>query len=202
MGILDLIKTRRSIRKYKSQDIPYEKILEILEAGIWAPSSGNLQNWYFIIVKDPEKRRKIMELSYGQGFILEAPVLIVICSDTNLVTSIYGEVGKMYAIQNTAAAIQNIMLAAWEKGYGTCWVGAFNEKEIKKILEIPDDIEIHAIITLGVPDENPKPPKRIGLYEKVFFERWGNKLYKTVLYPIIEKLEGIKKEFLDLKSKL
>ena len=199
MVILDIIKSRRSIRKYKKQDIPYEKILEILEAGIWAPSSGNLQNWFFIIVKDPEKRKKIMSAAYGQSFIEEAPLLIVVCSDTNKVRAIYGERGKMYAIQNTSAAIQNILLAAWEQGYGTCWIGAFDENEVKKILEIPENIEIHAIITLGVPDENPKPPKRISLYEKVFFERWGNKLYKPTLYPIIEKLEELKKSF-TLKS--
>ena len=117
--------------------------------------------------------------------------MIVVCSDDEKVKYFYGERGKIYAIQNTAAAIQNILLLAYEKGYGTCWIGSFNDEEVKKILDIPKNINIHAIITIGIPDENPPVPSRIPLQEKVFFERWGNKLYKPELYPIMENIRNV-----------
>ena len=201
MAILNVIKSRRSIRKYKAQDIPYEKVLEILEAGIWAPSSGNLQNWYFIVVKDPKKRKQLAEASMGQWFVYEAPVVIVVCSDTKKVEYFYGDRGKFYAIQNVAAAIQNILLEAWSEGIGTCWVGAFDEKKVKEILEIPEDIEVHAIITMGYPDEKPSS-NRQPLREKVFFEKWGNRVYVPKLYPLLEKLEDLNLKIEDLKTRL
>ncbi len=201
MVILNIIKGRRSIRRYKIQDIPYEKILEILEAGIWAPSSGNLQNWYFIVVKDPKKRKQLAEASMGQGFVYEAPVVIVVCSDTKKVEYFYGSRGKFYAIQNVAAAIQNILLEAWSEGIGTCWIGAFDEKRVKEILEIPKDIEVHALVTLGYPDESPSSDRQ-PLREKVFFERWGNRVYIPKLYPLLEKLEDLNWKFKDLRNRL
>lgn len=189
MSIIEIIKNRRSIRKYKKEDIPYEKILGILEAARWAPSSGNLQNWYFIIVKDPEKREKISEIA-DQEFIKNAPVLIVVCSDTESVKYYYGEKGKIYAIQNIAAAIQNILLKAYEDGYGTCWIGSFDEDKIKELLGVPKNIEVHAIITLGIPDESPASNRK-PLAESIFFEKWGNKIYKPELYPLMDTMKDI-----------
>jgi len=189
MGVIDLIRDRRSIREYIERDIPYEDILEILEAARWAPSSGNLQNWYFVIVKNRDAIEKIAKAT-RQEFVKNSNTIIVVCSDDKLVESLYGDRGKMYAIQNVAAAIQNMLLVATEKGIGTCWVGDFDEDEIKSIIEAPKDISIHAIITLGYYSKKPEPPKRKSLDEIVFFEKWGNKTYKPSLYPLIEWLRG------------
>jgi len=198
MGIIDLIKDRRSIREYVKRDIPYEDILEIIEAARWAPSSGNLQNWYFVIVKNRENIEKIAKAT-RQEFVKDANTIIVVCSDDKLVESIYGERGKMYAIQNVAAAIQNMLLVATEKGIGTCWIGAFDEDMVKEIVGIPKDISVHALITLGYYSRKPNPPKRKDLGEIVFFEKWGNKKYKPSLYPIIEKLAEELKKIKELK---
>jgi len=189
MGVIDLIKDRRSIREYVEKDISYEDILEIIEAARWAPSSGNLQNWYFVIVKNKDTIEKIAKAT-GQEFVRNSNTIIVVCSDDQLVESVYGDRGKMYAIQNVAAAIQNMLLVATEKGIGTCWIGAFDEDTVKNIIEAPKDINIHAIITLGYYSKKPEAPKRKGLDEIVFFEKWGNKTYKPSLYPIIDWLKG------------
>jgi nitroreductase len=191
MDVFEAILSRRSVRKFKPDDVSYETIMEILEAARWAPSSGNLQNWYFIVVKDPEKKLKLCKAALGQKFVAEAPVLIVVCSDPRKVEYIYGERGRrLYSIQNVAAAIENLLLAATAKGLGTCWVGAFNESEVKSALEIPDYIEVHAIIALGYPDESPKSSRR-ALDEIVFFERWGNSKYVPELYPLVEYFQKL-----------
>ena len=201
MGIIEIIKSRRSIRKYKPDDIPYEIIIELIDAARWAPSSGNLQNWYFIIVKDPEKKNKLCESAFGQRFVREAPVVIAVCSDPRKVEYIYGERGKkLYSIQNVAAAIENLLLAATEKGLGTCWVGAFKEDEVKKVLEVPEYIEIHALITLGYPDESPKSSRR-DLTEIIFFEKWKNTTYAPELYPLMDYIQSLIDRFRKLKVK-
>lgn len=172
-GILEVIKTRRSIRKYKNIKVDLEKINLILEAGRWAPSSGNLQNWYFIVVQDKKKINKIAEYCM-QPWISTAPLVIVVCSDTERVVDWYGERGRFYSIQNIAAAVQNMLLQAHSIGLGSCWIGAFNEEKIKELLKIPKNIEVHAIITLGYPDESPESERK-PLEDIVFFEEWGSK---------------------------
>lgn len=194
-----MIKDRRSIREYIKRDIPYEDILEIIDAARWAPSSGNLQNWYFIIIKNKESINKIAEAT-GQEFVKNANTIIVVCSDDKLVENIYGERGKFYAIQNVAAAIQNMLLAATEKGIGTCWVGAFDENKVKEVAQIPKDMSVHAIITLGYYSKKPDIPKRKNLEEIVFFEKWGNRVYKPSLYPLIENLMEELKKIKELKT--
>jgi len=193
-----LIKDRRSIREYIQRDIPYEDILEIIDAARWAPSSGNLQNWYFIIIKNKESIEKIAA-STRQEFVKNANIIIVVCSNDKLVENIYGERGKFYAIQNVAAAIQNMLLVATEKGIGTCWIGAFDENKVKEIAQIPKDMSVHALITLGYYSKKPDPPKRKNLEEIVFFEKWGNRTYKPSLYPLIENLMNELKKIKELK---
>jgi len=136
---------------------------------------GNLQNWEFILIRDENAKRKIAEIAFDQSFIEEADVIIVACSNQNKMFR-YGERGeKLYAIQNVAAAIQNILLAASYFGIGSCWVGAFDSKELKKFLELPENIMPHAIIPLGYPNEKPNIPKRIDWKEITFSEKYNKK---------------------------
>jgi len=175
MDVFEVIKKRRSIRKYKSGVIPKEHLRAILEAAIWAPNAGNLQPWEFILVESHEKKKELAKAALNQFFIAEAPVVIVVCANVMRTASIYGERGaKLYCIQDTAAAIQNILLAACALGYGTCWVGAFRDSEVKRILNIPDEVRPVAIIPIGVPGEDPKPRKRRPLEKVLFFETYGN----------------------------
>ncbi len=200
--ILNIIKSRRSIRKFKKQPVEDEKILLILEAARWAPSSGNLQNWKFIVVRDPEKLKKLAEYSFNQPWVAEAPVVIVVLSDTKIVKYFYGERGKkLYAIQNTAAAIQNMLLMAHALGLGSVWIGAFDEKKVKELLEIPEDYDVHALVCIGYPDENPKSERK-ELSELVYWEKFGNKERLGDIFPIYEKLQEFMKDLNKIKEQL
>ncbi len=177
MDVFECIMKRRSIRAFKRETIPEDDLLKILNAAIWAPSAGNLQSWEFIIVRNHDKKVQLAEAAYGQYFIVDAPVIIVVCGNKERSASRYGERGSsLYVIQDTAAATQNMLLAAYALGYGTCWVGAFNESEVKEILNLPDHIRPLVIIPIGKPDEKPVAPERMPIEKVTHIEKFGNRL--------------------------
>ncbi len=169
MDILNLLKTRRSIRVYKDKDVPQELLLKILEAARWAPTGANLQPWHFIIITDNETRKEIGKLArflfIKSSHVEKAPVVIALCFDIKK--------GK-YGRYDVTLAGGNIMTMAHSLGLGTCWIGAFDEKGVKKILNIPDNIEIVGLITLGYPDEEAIAPPRIELEKVIHWESWDN----------------------------
>ena len=176
MEVFEAIKNRRSIRRFRKQEIEKEKIEKILEAATYAPSSGNLQNWEFILVKDENSKKEIAKISLNQKFIEEADFLIIVCSNQEKI-SWYGERGKkLYAIQNCAAAIQNMLLAAHSLGIGSCWVGAFDDLALIKFLNLPNHILPQAILAFGYPAEKPKMPERIDWKKITFKEKYGRKI--------------------------
>jgi nitroreductase len=161
MDVLEAIKGRRSIRAFKSDDVSPEIVKKLIDAARQAPSAGNTQPWEFIIVRESEIKRSLVEVASGQSFIEEAPVVIVVCADENRSSQGYGARGKtLYCLQDTAAAIQNFLLFAYSIGLGTCWVGAFREEEARKVLKIPSGIRPVAIIPVGYPAEAPQPQSR------------------------------------------
>ena len=171
LEVFEAIRGRRSIRAFESREVPEELVERLIEAARWAPSAGNIQPWEFIIVKKPEIKRKLAEAALGQSFIEEAPVVIVVCADEVRSTQGYGMRGKtLYCIQDTAAAAQNIHLAAYSMGLGTCWVGAFREDEARKVLKTPAGIRPVAIIPVGYPAEAPSPRGRRPLKQMVHYE--------------------------------
>ena len=173
MDVLEAIKGRRSIRAFKSEDAPPEIVEKLIDAARWAPSAGNIQPWEFIIVRNPEIKRNLAKAALNQSFIEEAPVVIVVCADEIRSSQGYGVRGKtLYCIQDTAAATQNIHLAAYSLGLGTCWVGAFNEEEARKILEIPEGVRPVAIIPVGYPAEKPSARNRRPLNQIVHYEKF------------------------------
>ncbi len=173
METIECIKTRRSVRTYTKERIPEHITGEILEAAVQAPSAGNTQEWQFIVVSRPEIKKQIAEAAFGQHFIEKASLVIVVCADIEKIEKAYGERGvSLYVYQDTAAATQNLMLAAWERGIGSCWVGAFNEARIKGILVIPERVRPVAIIPMGYPLEKQSSPKKRPVKEVVHEERW------------------------------
>jgi nitroreductase len=173
MDVFETIKGRRSIRAYRDIEVPQEIVEKLIEAARWAPSAGNIQPWEFIIVRNPETKRRLAEAALGQSFIEEAPVVIVVCADEERSARGYGTRGRtLYCIQDTAAAIQNIHLAACALGLGTCWVGAFKEDEAREILNIPGGVRPVAIIPVGYPAESPSPRSRRPLKEIIHYERF------------------------------
>jgi nitroreductase len=161
MNLLETIKNRRSIRKFQKKEIPEKIIDQLIEALIWAPSAGNLQSRKFYFVFKQEIKEKLVKAALEQDFIAQAPLVIVGCSDDKISIR-YGERGKnLYSICDVATSIQNLMLLAVEKGLGTCWVGAFDEKEVSKNLNLPENLRPIAIIPVGYPAEKPKAPPRV-----------------------------------------
>lgn len=160
----ELFKTiydRRCYRRYKDAPVGKEVIEELVKAAVQAPSAGNLQPWEFIITKDQKLKENIMKVSRNQSFIAQAPVLITVCANCRASEKVYGQRGKdVYCIQDTAAAMQNILLAVHALGLGACWVGEFDENEVKKILRIPEFIRPVAILTIGYPEGDVKKPER------------------------------------------
>lgn len=171
MDVIEAIKGRRSIRAFRSDDILNEIVEKLVDAGRWAPSAGNIQPWEFIIVREQEIKRKLATAAFGQSFIEEAPVVIVVCADEERSAQGYGARGRtLYCLQDTAAAIQNIHLAAYALGLGTCWVGAFREEEAREILKVPEGIRPVAIIPVGYPAETPPRRSRRPMNQIVHYE--------------------------------
>lgn len=176
MEVIKAIKERRSVRKYKSDPIPEEDLKEILEAARWAPSAGNLQPLEMIVIRDQNIKEKLVRAALGQSFIAEAPVVIGVCANLPKTRRKYGKRGaELYAIQDTAASIQNIHLAAKSLGYATCWIGAFNESEVSKILETPDEVRPVALVPIGKSDEKSRAPRRRDLKEIVYEDVYRKK---------------------------
>ena len=170
MNVVEAIKKRASVRSYLDKPIEDEKLNAVLEAGRLAPSAGNRQEWRFVIVRDSEVRRKLGEAANGQSFVGEAPVVIVACAVTDGHVMSCGQ--PCYPI-DVAIALDHISLAAVEYGLGTCWIGAFNEKKVKEILGVPDEIRVVELMPLGYPAyKSVKEKSRLPLKRIVKYERW------------------------------
>ncbi len=173
LDIMEAIKRRRSVRRFKSDPVKEEDLQKILDAARWAPSAGNMQPLELIIIKDEEVKQRLAIAALGQPFIAEAPVVIVVCANVPRTTRRYGHRGaRLYVVQDTAAAAQNIHLAALSLGYSTCWVGAFDDEEVARVIEAPESVRPMAIIPLGRPAEKPSLPSRLPLDEIVHENRF------------------------------
>jgi len=171
LDVFEAIKKRRSVRAYADEKVSEEDVGRLIEAARLAPSAGNIQPWEFVIVKDMETKRKLSEAALNQTFIQKAPLVIVVCADLNRVSRGYSSRGKkLYSIQDTAAATQNILLAAQELGLATCWVGAFREKEVAKAVKAPRNLRPVAVVPVGHPAERPVAPPKRSVNEIVHYE--------------------------------
>jgi len=160
MSLLDLILSRRSIRRYENKDIPEEVLQQILETGRQAPSAANRQPIRFVIVNDHDILKNLCDNLINR-FVKYAPVAIVGCADIKSLLT-----GK-WAVVDTTIAMQNMVIAAWTLGIGSCWIGACNEKKVKELLKIPDKWKFVALLTFGYPAEQPKQRKKKPI-EKMF----------------------------------
>lgn len=174
MNLDEAIKNRRSVRSFKSEPIPPEKIEKIIEAGHWAPSAGNKQPLEIVKIEKEKNLEKLAKAANDQNFIKEAPISLVVCANVPRTSNTYGKRGKrMYIYQDTAAAIQNMLLKAYSLGYGSCWVGSFKDLEVKELINAPDSVKPVAIIPLGKPAEKPETPSRRKIEEFTHKEEYS-----------------------------
>lgn len=192
MNVEEAIRERRSVRSYSDKDVKHEDLVKVLNAGRFAPSSGNIQNWVFIVVRNEEKKREIARACLNQTWMVQAPVHIIICNDLVAAKRSYDDRGeKFYSIQNCAAAAQNMMLEAESLGLSTCWVGSFDNEAVKRLLNIPNGVDPEIIITLGHKiGKTTSHASRHDLSHIIFFEEWGNRtIPKGLLLETVEEAE-------------
>lgn len=172
MEFAEVVRRRRSVRRFKPDPVPREKLVQLLEGAISAPSAGNVQPWRFLVIEDPGRRRALAAAALRQNWIAGAPALIVVLADLERAAASYGSRGvELYALQDTAAAVQNLLLGAVDAGLAACWVGAFSESEVSRILELPAGLRPVAMVPVGRAEKNPPPrPSRRSLNEVVQFD--------------------------------
>lgn len=154
--LIDAIEQRRSVREFKPDPVPDATISRIVGCALMAPSAGNMQPWRFWVVKRPDVKAALARAAFGQGFVEEAPVVIVVGAEPGRSAARYGKRGsELYCIQDTAAAVENMLLTVVAYGLGACWVGAFDEGEAKRALDLPEDVRPVAMIPIGYPRRDP-----------------------------------------------
>lgn len=186
MDLLDLIRSRRSIRKFKSKPVSDEVLMKVLEAARWAPSWANTQCWEFIVVKDPEIKAKLAETLVPSGnparrAVAMAPIVIAALGKRGVSGYYKGRAVTSkgdWLMFDVALAIQNLVLEAHSLGLGTVIVGAMDFERASEVLGLPQDVELVALIPLGYPNEEPQAPSRKELSDFVYQDRYGNRLIK------------------------
>ncbi len=170
LSAFQAIRERRSIRSFRPDPIPEESIHRILIAAQRAPSAGNKQPWFFYVVRNAEMRKALAHAAHDQDFIAQAPALIVVCAEPARSASRYGMRGeKLYAIQDTAAAVENMLLTITELGLGSCWIGAFDEDGVIDALSLPSSFRPVALLPVGFPEEEGELRSRRPLSEIVSY---------------------------------
>ncbi|MFC1718874.1 nitroreductase family protein [Candidatus Poribacteria bacterium] len=169
MEFMDVVAKRRSIRKYKSDPISKEDIEYVVEAARLAPSWANSQCWKFVVVTDPEIKEELAKA--GNSWIAQAPVIIAACADP----SRPGTKGdQQYYMLDVGIAMEHLILAAADRGLGTCWIGAFDEEAAKAALGVPENIRVVASTPLGYPDQDPAIRHRRDLDEVMCFDKYSD----------------------------
>jgi nitroreductase len=171
MDVRKAIQTRQSIRAYNPREVEEDKLERVLDSGRLSPSAGNRQERRFVVVRNARRRQLLSEAAKNQNFVAQAPVVIAACSVETEYVMACGQ--PAYPI-DTAIAVDHMTLQAVEEGLGTCWIGAFDEKKVREILNIPDGVRVVQLLALGYPSAVPSPTSRKSLDEIVMWEKWGN----------------------------
>jgi len=180
--LMEAIKNRRSIRKFKSDSVPDEALRILMEAVRWAPSWNNTQCWEMIVVKDPKVKTEVLKtvrkINPAHSAMVETPVILTVCGKKAISGYYRGKpaTGKGdWLMFDTGIAMQNLCLAAYSLGLGTVVVGMFDHKKVEKILGVPEDVEVVAMTPLGYPAAEGSTPKRKDVSEFVYSDHYGKK---------------------------
>jgi nitroreductase len=172
MDVLEAIHQRRSIRDFVDRPVPDEVIWQVIEAGTWAPSAGNMQAWEFVVVKDSQARRKVVDTTDAgitaragvttQEWLMDAPVIVVVCYDVKRMGGRYGQKGRELMTKlDCMGCVENMMLAATDLGLGSCCLIGFEPQALKEALPIPKELTPLLLVAMGYPAYQPQPPYRL-----------------------------------------
>lgn len=182
MNFMEVIQGRRSVRRYRQDEVPDELLDQVLEAVRWAPSGGNIQPWEVVVVKDPEVKKKLQDTvgdrNPAKKTVVTAPVLLVLCGRVGIPEIHKGKsetkFGDWWFMFHLGTAAQNLCLAAHALGLGTLMLGFFDHDRAKEILNVPDGVEVAVLIPLGYPDKTPRPPERRSAEDFIHREKYGS----------------------------
>lgn len=172
MDFLELAKKRHSVRSFLDSKVEEQKLMKVLEAARLAPSACNNQPLQLIVIQNESSKQKLQAV-YNRAWFLQAPIIIVACCDRK--SSWHRKDGKDYGDVDIAIAVDHMTLAATDLGLGTCWIGAFNAAEAKKILLLPEDIDPIAFTPLGYPSPDIVNKSRKSIDDLVHWEFFGGK---------------------------
>jgi len=177
---MDVVRSRRSIRKYEDRGIPEEMLEQIFEAVCWAPSWANTQCWEIVAVRDPSQKKKLRETlppkgNPAAGAVETAPLVLAVCARREVSGYYKGEVTTKFGdwfMFDLGLATENLCLAAHHLGLGTVIVGLFNHDQAAKVLDLPEDVEVAVLVPVGFPAKSPSAPKRREIAEFIHKERY------------------------------
>ncbi len=165
MNCVERVLTRRSIRKFKNESITDIVVQNILEAGRRSPTATNSQPWHFVIARD-QKAKEAFSFGGFNKFTGDAAFIVLgLYKQSEVII-------EKLSLMDVTIALQNMVVAAWVQGVGSCWMGAFDENRLKDTLNLPADSRIVGAIAFGIPDENPVQPAKKPLNEIVHFDKW------------------------------
>ncbi len=179
---LQLVKSRRSIRKYQEREVERDKLLKCIEAARLAPSAENVQPWRFIVIDDRDKiaafsKKAFNGIYFPMRFAAKAPIIIVMLAKLDILAN---RIGKQiqdihYYFIDCGIAGEHLVLQAHELGLGTCWIGWFNARQVRNFLNIPKSYKIVSLISMGYPEiEKDDVAKRLSIDEILWFNKFGN----------------------------
>ena len=183
MDIDKAIKERHCVRNFKTTKKPsYREVIAAIEAATKAPLAGNIYSVKYVLVQDKEKI-KALSVAAQQDFIEDVDFVVVVCSDKKELERSYYARGEMYAKQQAGAAVENLFLKLTELGLSTCWIGAFSDDTVKRILRIPDNVDVEALLPIGYELGKGKQQAKPDLDFVLFFDQWKNKFMKPRRMP-------------------
>lgn len=182
MDLDKTIKSRHCVRKFKTKKPDWRKIIKAIESATLAPLAGNIPTLRFVLVDEKEKIQELAKAA-NQDFVGTAHHVVVVCSDPKQCERSYGERAPRYCRQQAGAAIENLFLKLTSLKLATCWVGAFSDATVKRILSLPDEIEVEAILPVGYEIGKLRQRKKAELDSCLFFNRWKNKYMREKRMP-------------------
>jgi len=172
MDFDEVIDLRRSVRKFKSGKVNWRDVLEAIDSSLNGPFAANQNNFKFLIVEDNDKIGKIAD-ACDQDWIGTSKTLVLICSDDANLENIFGDKGRVYSRQQAGAVVNTFCLKLVDLGLSSCWVGSYDDDEIREILEIPNNFQVEAIVPVGYGDDNSPRKGKKKLESVLYWDKWG-----------------------------
>ena len=176
MSFDSILEKRRCVRSFKpTKKVSWKDAAEVLNSARFAPTPGGIHALKIIVIEEQSAKKKIADACLGQAFIADATYLIVVCSDLEQITRSYGKKAEVYARQQAGAAIENMFLKITDMGLATCWIGAFDDNAVRRELQLPDTIQVEAVLPIGYELGKSKPTEKPELKRFVRFNNWKTK---------------------------